>query len=986
MKSGFHQIEIKVFFRQFNVFVTPDGHYEYNLMPFGFANAPACYQRAINKALGKLKDSIAQVYLDDVTIASETIEKGLNNLRQVLGELIKAGFTLNWEKCTFLASEIEYLGTIVGNGTIKSSHRKIEALTKTCPPKDIKGLRQFMGLTGYFRGFIKGFSILTAPISQLFRIPWVLLDSKLPRPVVNLTYVGSGTGSAGVEPMDLKGFDLPKNIRLADPNFHKPKPIDMIIGVDLFWDLFCKESQKYSYLHKTKLGYVISGKFPYINPVGNSTLCNLATISNPMDTNLNLVLKNFWEIEECPQFPALSSEERACEKIFSETIREDENDRFIVTIPFKGSLDSLGESFEQAERRFFAMERKFERNPTLKDMYVKFMQDYLNFGHMTKVVDEVQPPKHVYYLPHHGVLKTDSLTTKLRVVFDGSAVTSTGISINDVHMTGPTIQAELFSAMLRFRIYSYVVGADVSMMYRQILVEPQQRSLQRILWRADPTQPVERYELNTVTYGLTLSSFLAIRCLFQVADEVQESHPETAEAIRTSFYVDDFLYGVNSIPKAVQICADVSQILSSVGFPLRKWISNDPRIIEQSTTFNAELPCHTIDLGANKTVKTLGLSWNSQEDNLTYNLAEQPAVKEYTKRAMLSIIAKIFDPLGILDPCTVNAKTLLQQLWRKEIDWDEKLPPDLSVPWHTFIQEVPQINRIAVPRFVSSVDSSVFEIHVFYDASERAYRAAIYICSINVRGTFVSHLLCAKSRVAPVSSLTIPRLKLCAAQLSPRLMNAVVKSINLSITGKFDWCDSTIVLTWIRLEPSSLKTCVRHRVAEIQSLSSPAEWHHVVSQENPADLLSQEAGRPNSSELEMKAPQTVSVSVQEHSAIIPFERFSSLPRLRRVMAYVWRFIKRTRYAKNVGALLLSSIEEIYEAMHHLIRVTQAQCFQKEIEVLPKKQRMPSKSPLSNLNPFMDPRGVLRVGGRLENSDFDFDKHHLQILPVKHPLT
>ncbi|XP_066157763.1 uncharacterized protein [Euwallacea fornicatus] len=313
------------------------------------------------------------------------------------------------------------------------------------------------------------------------------------------------TSNIPAEPKDLKGFDLPKNIRLADPNFHKPKPIDMIIGVDLFWDLFCKESQKYPYLHNTKLGDVISGRFPSINPVGNSTLCNLATISNPRDTNLNLVLKIFFEIEECPQFLALSSEERACEKIFSETIRKDENGRFIVIIPFKGSLDSLGESFEQAERRFFAMERKFARNPALKDIYVKFMQDYLNFGHMTKVVDEVQPPKHVYYLPHHGVLKKDSLTTKLRVVFDGSAVTSTGISINDIHMTGPTIQPELFSAMLRFRIYPYVVGADVSMMYRQILVEPQQRSLQRILWRANPTQPVERLYIQTQDRNLKKS-------------------------------------------------------------------------------------------------------------------------------------------------------------------------------------------------------------------------------------------------------------------------------------------------------------------------------------------------------------------------------------------------------------------------------------------------------------------------------------------------
>lgn len=169
MKSGFHQIEVDEDSKRYTAFVTPDGHYEYNRMPFGFANAPACYQRAINKALGNLKDNVAQVYLDDVMIATKTIKEGLINLRQVLDALTKSGFSLNWEKCVFFATETEYLGTIVGNGVIKPSPRKVEALTKTPAPADVKGVRQLMGLAGYFRKFIKGFSLLTAPISQLLK-------------------------------------------------------------------------------------------------------------------------------------------------------------------------------------------------------------------------------------------------------------------------------------------------------------------------------------------------------------------------------------------------------------------------------------------------------------------------------------------------------------------------------------------------------------------------------------------------------------------------------------------------------------------------------------------------------------------------------------------------------------------------------------------------------------------------------------------------
>lgn len=108
-----------------------------------------------------------------------------------------------------------------------------------------------------------------------------------------------------------------------------------------------------------------------------------------------------------------------------------------------------------------------------------------------------------YYMPHHSVIKEDSRTTKTRVVFDVSARTTSGLSLNDFQMTGPVVQSELLSILLRFRIHSFVISADISKMYRQILIAPDQRHLQRILWRENSCDPIKIFELNTVTYGIT---------------------------------------------------------------------------------------------------------------------------------------------------------------------------------------------------------------------------------------------------------------------------------------------------------------------------------------------------------------------------------------------------------------------------------------------------------------------------------------------------
>jgi Reverse transcriptase (RNA-dependent DNA polymerase). len=190
--------------------------------------------------------------------------------------------------------------------------------------------------------------------------------------------------------------------------------------------------------------------------------------------------------------------------------------------------------------------------------------------------------KLAFYLPHHGVLRKESLTTKLRVVFDGSAKSNSGFSINDLQYAGPSIQNDIFSILLRFRQHTLVMSADIEKMYRQILIHPDDRHLQRIVWRNNSNESVSVYELNTVTYGTKSAPYLAIRCLKQVAYEFQDQFPIASEIILRDFYVDDLITGFDSEEEAITICKEIIFILNSVRFPLRKWTSNSSRFLEKN--------------------------------------------------------------------------------------------------------------------------------------------------------------------------------------------------------------------------------------------------------------------------------------------------------------------------------------------------------------------------------------------------------------------
>lgn len=819
--------------------------------------------------------------------------------------------------------------------------------------------------------------------------------------------VDSITGLLPPNRIDPRQFKIPENIRLADPNYNVPAKIDLLIGVTLFYDLLQEKrirlGNNQPILQETKLGWIIGGTF---TPGKSSTQCKASQCYVSLNTQIQEQLERFWQLEEVKQSRLYTKEEQTCENHFVSTHQRNQDGRFIVQLPLKGNISELGDSREIAERRLCAIERKLDKNATLKNAYSKFLQEYKDLGHMSEVEEHEENDEHANYLPHHAVTKSTSTTTKVRVVFDASCKTSTGKSLNDLLLVGPTIQNTLFHIVTRFRQHTYVVTADINKMYRQVLLQQSQRDLQRIVWRS-PSGKLQSFRLNTITYGLTSAPFSAIRCLCQLAEEHKITFPQANQVILRDFYVDDLISGDKDKEQLKVLIRDITKILQSGGFELHKWNSNDVSILNDNDNEATE------SVSFDQEVNTLGLIWNTQSDTFQYRVNLEAPTSRITKRIILSVISRIFDPLGLIGPTVIQSKSLLQDVWALKIGWDDAIPTELQVKWSYFRDQLQCISNISIPRHAFGKNHNKMEIHGFCDASEMAYGACIYIKTTNEFKAVTVNLLCAKSRVAPLKNISLPRLELCAALLLSQLYQQVMQSLTISAGATYLWSDSTITLAWIRGEPSRWVPFVANRVTEIQQLTGQAKWNHVNSKDNPADIISRgmypsqlktchlwwdgpewlktkdwplndEEIKINENLLEERR-STKTFHIQTNADNELFLRYSSLSKLKRIIAYCLRFKESTLHPESriTGSLTVTELER---AMMILVSLAQQHEFADDMQSLKSYGQVSKTSNLRSLLPFLDMRGLIRVGDRLSNAPIPYAQKHPLILPPRHPLT
>lgn len=832
--------------------------------------------------------------------------------------------------------------------------------------------------------------------------------------------------------IDITDLPLPMGIQLADPAFNIPSTVDILLGAEIFWDIitanFIDLGKQQPKLQLTKLGWLVSGVV-HTNTTQNSTTQNNTEHSSCyfLQNTDESLLTRFWELESVSSEHSMSQEERACEQHFAKTTQRDDEGRFVVSIPLKDSPEVLGDSYAVAKRRLLSLERRFERDSPLRERYLQFMAEYLSLGHMSEN-KQTSEQKINYYLPHHGVIRESSTTTKLRVVFDASAVTSSGKSYNNIQMVGPIVQDDLLSILLRFRQHRYVISGDIEKCYRAILVAPTHRHLQQILFRFNPSEPIKSYTLNTVTYGTSSAPYLATKCLVSLAEQCE--NVDVKNSIHRDFYVDDYISGGDSIDHVIDLAQNVRNTLDSAKFNLRKWQSNNQKIlhtINQTQNTNTEYSLEhstekpnitekTLDLNESLPNKTLGLNWNSKSDTLFFTINIQTNKRKVTKRVILSLISQVFDPLGLIGPCTVEAKIMMQGLWLDKCGWDDEVSYDIKTKFLSFIESLSAINSLCIPRWVCSDAIVILELHIFTDASERAYGACVYVRTVNEGGKVTVHLLASKNKVAPLKPVTIPRLELCGALLGTRLCTKVTQSLTKSFDNNcYYWTDSMIVLGWLNTSPSRLKTFVRNRIGEIQNFTSANKWSYVPSKLNPADLVSRGVKADNLTEsalwwsgpnfLHLTNIEFPKTPVAHTNTPLPevtlhltqtdeadkniiselIQKKSNYTKLIRSVAYIHRFIKNCRNPSNKTLGILFPTE-LKAAELVVLRTTQQHMFAEELDLLNSGQTLPKKNRLNSLSPFIDTEGLIRVGGRLSNSHYSFDVKHPILLCAKHHIT
>ncbi|XP_043502766.1 uncharacterized protein LOC122524517 [Polistes fuscatus] len=525
----------------------------------------------------------------------------------------------------------------------------------------------------------------------------------------------------------------------------------------------------------------------------------------------------------------MKEEDRLCESTFIETTRRLENGRYSVDLPLRNDTVKLGSSYNLSFNRFLALEKKLKINPELLEKYKALINDYKREKYIELIpVTEIQKTveKH-FYLSHYGILRESGQTKKLRIVFDASMRSDNGVSLNDLLLTGPNIQSDLRSLLIEFRFHRYVATVDIVRMYRQIQINPEFRDYQRFFWRDDPNDRIQIYRLTTVTDGISCSPFLALRVMDQL----------------TSTNI-----------------ADLSK---------KDRIEEKPIKSEESII-----------------VKTLGLSWNCNQDYFTF-VYHITGNGRATRRSMLSEYARIFDPMGYISPITVSLKILFQETWIRKLSWDDDLPPDMNQRWMSIRNTLSQLKKFKIDRCMGSAVS--IALHGFLMRRKRRML---------------------RTKLAPIKTISVARLELCAAHLLAKMINSVQSLFVNYQTEFYCWSDSKIVLAWLKAHPATWTTFVANSCSHILELIPKIRWHY---EEYPVSELSVD------STVEEKRRSIVSKVVVGSRFFVEYtSKISSYYKLSRSWAYVLRFVNNCRLNanKNYGDLSVAEVDVAHSVAYN----------------------------------------------------------------------
>ncbi|GFY52884.1 integrase catalytic domain-containing protein [Trichonephila inaurata madagascariensis] len=567
-------------------------------------------------------------------------------------------------------------------------------------------------------------------------------------------------------------------------------------------------------------------------------------------------LKKFWDLEVSGLIDSKNKSdvsENQIMKNFESNIKYDEKaKRYKVGLPWKLEARELKDNREIAEKRFTRLRKRFQKNPHLFLEYRDVLQNYLKQGIIELVLDSSDSDSNnvTFYLPHREVIRKDRPSSQLRIVYDASSHEANSPSLNSCLHIGPNLYPEIFDILMRFRLNAVAFTVDMKQAFLQIMLNEEDRDVTKFLFSNDPfdeSQLPSVYRFTRVLFGISSSPFLLSATIKHHLKKYLEKYTDTVNFLNEIIYVDDIIGSQLIVNQALTITLEATKIFEDASISLQKWQTNLKSLHkawQDKGVISDENPHFETFEKDNLPFKVLGIAWNSREDFLYFDvkgLIDFVSKRIDTKRFILQVLGRIFDPIGFLGPFTLRIKHLMQKVWLLGVEWDESLPEDIISLWADWCEEVPQLTDFSVPRCYFSDplvnNFKTLELHLSSDSSTKAYGTVAYLRVTSSNKEILTSFVASKNRIAPLKTLTLPRLELMGALLSARLSSNILKALKLYIPCLF-WTDSKITYFWVRGQPERFKPFIKNRIQEIQKLPSPSNWHHCPGIQNPADIVS----------------------------------------------------------------------------------------------------------------------------------------------------
>ena len=783
-------------------------------------------------------------------------------------------------------------------------------------------------------------------------------------------------------------------------------------------------------LEPTIFGVAISGSIPsYLRYPDNVILANNiapSLVSNHQDPRLFLAkdevtlpedVSFMWEQENLGIQPEEQHEDHrlAWESFMNSIVRDTESGQYTVGLPWNSKKHLLRDNRAVAAARSYGQREVMIRDPEYLQLMLQAKKDLEDKDYIEEIDSDLPTDNIVYYMPYRGIIKKESDTTKCRLVMDASSKPSAShISLNQALYQGPNLIVELAFLLLRFMLGRFASVSDIEKAFLRILIDKCDRDALRFFWFNNPLNAREKpktYRFKAVMFGSAASPF-QLAAVLQTLIRNDCRNNKVRKGLEEGLYVDNVIYATDSEEELLEFFEVSRDVLASGNFNLRQWASNSHKLMDKATMLQVA--------DTNPVVKVLGLYWDIGRDTYLFNSSLEWD-KKFTKRSALSFTNKVFDPLGWLTPMSVRRRLFIQQLWAKELKWNDSFEfvGNLAEEWLHIVEET----HIAITSSKGRV--AVFdtnsELHIFSDASAEAYGAIVYVRTPGESGQKAQvQMVSAKAKITKKGNGTIPRWELAGVVVAGHQVSYIRKAWNLPSNMAINlWCDARVVLNWLS-QYDIKETYIHNRVAQVRKLCEPAQHtttlRYVPTLMNPADILT----RVNKAE-NFKRDSTwwngpswlleeeswpayhagydlypvswkrtpilqTAVSIGDTSVLKFFNKFKFNTGLR-ILSYVLRAFNTERIREGGYRKQAPPIEcykqidvgkdELNRTKVQATKIMQRDVFVKDLATLVENGEV-KVGPCKGKSVFIDGKGIMRAHGRLER-DLEPELNNNQIL-------